>query len=382
MISIIIPFFNSSETILETLKSALKSGVKGQEIILVNDGSTDNSMDIALEFQRNNNEVKVIKHDVNMGGGAARNYGIKHAKYEYIFILDSDDILVPNALNYALKKLIDENADGVTNSSAIFFKNDINSPVRDKYDYPKKWWNFSDLVSNIPNPVIGNLLYKKSAYNEVLGYPETHGFDTQGFAFRLLRNNKKIITGDDLLYYQRIPDKPSYYIRELKSGNINKNWFYILIESLYMFNESTREWILNYDLSDPIKIGKGLNIHAELANFEDNNIQTLAFYEAVINDYLAFKMYSDSNDPIIKGWLILYNLNIGDINEAIKMYKNIYLHKKIRFIYPLLSTLIDSGYQVDHKELGYIFLGKRDLGWLRRNYLQKIKNRFHKLFYI
>ena len=380
MISIIIPFFNASDTILETLESALKSGVQGQEIILVNDGSTDDSMNIAIDFQRKNAGVKVIKHEVNMGGGAARNYGIKNAKYEYIFVLDSDDILVPDALNCALKKLIDQNADGITNSSAIFFKNDINKPVREKYDYPKKDWIFSDLVSNIPNPVIGNLLYKKSAYIEVLGYPETHGFDTQGFAFRLLRNNKKIITGDDLLYYQRIPDKPSYYIRELKSGNINKNWYYILLESLYMFNDSTREWILNYDLSDPIKIGRGLNIHSELANFEDNNIKTLELYDFVINDYSAYKIYYHSNDPIIKGWLILHNINIGNFNEAIKIYRNIYRHNKIRFIYPLLSALIGSGYQVDHNELGYIFLGNRDLRWLTKNYLQKIKNRFHRLF--
>lgn len=98
MISVVIPMYNSSDTILETIQSVLNqtSYNKVKEIIVVNDGSTDNSLEIVENFNKNleNSKIKIINKE-NGGVSSARNVGIKEAKAEWIALLDSDDEWLP-----------------------------------------------------------------------------------------------------------------------------------------------------------------------------------------------------------------------------------------------------------------------------------------------
>lgn len=105
LVSVIIPMYNSNDTIINSIKSVLKQTYKNYEIIIVDDGSTDNSYKIVEEFMQENNLEKKIKllSQENRGPSAARNKGISHSRGEYIAFLDADDIWVEEKLEKQIK---------------------------------------------------------------------------------------------------------------------------------------------------------------------------------------------------------------------------------------------------------------------------------------
>jgi GT2 family glycosyltransferase len=94
-ISVIIPAYNAELTIARSVDSALNQTYPSSEIIIVDDGSTDNTEKIALYYGR---RIHYMKHAVNRGPGAARNTGIRAAKSEWIAFLDADDFWLPGFL--------------------------------------------------------------------------------------------------------------------------------------------------------------------------------------------------------------------------------------------------------------------------------------------
>ena len=98
--SIIIPLYNKEDSILDTVNSVLQQTYMNFELLIVNDGSTDNSVDI-LEDNISDKRMHII-NQLNFGVSAARNLGVKKATYDYILFLDADDILLKNALNLFL----------------------------------------------------------------------------------------------------------------------------------------------------------------------------------------------------------------------------------------------------------------------------------------
>ena len=90
LVSILIPCYNSEKWLAETLESALAQTWQNKEIIVVDDGSTDSSLEIAKTFE--SNKVKVLRQD-NRGASAARNLGLTNAQGDFIQYLDADDLL-------------------------------------------------------------------------------------------------------------------------------------------------------------------------------------------------------------------------------------------------------------------------------------------------
>ncbi len=102
LVSIVIPCYNSELWLEETLESALGQSWPQKEIIVVDDGSTDNSLSIARSFESRG--VKVISQE-NRGGCVARNRGLKEARGDFIQFLDADDLLAPDKIERQLEML-------------------------------------------------------------------------------------------------------------------------------------------------------------------------------------------------------------------------------------------------------------------------------------
>lgn len=102
IISFIIPIFNTQDYLVECIESILKQNVD-KEIILIDDCSTDNSWNIALNYAKKYDFIYLIKNTVNQGQSASRNKGIHLAKGEYIFFVDSDDYLLKDNLREICK---------------------------------------------------------------------------------------------------------------------------------------------------------------------------------------------------------------------------------------------------------------------------------------
>ncbi|MCI5871924.1 MAG: glycosyltransferase, partial [Streptococcus sp.] len=92
-VSIIIPVYNTEDYLADCVKSLQKQSLQDIEIILVNDASTDRSLEIMTDFQKQDPRIKVISLDSNQGVGEARNQGLKVASGEFIAFVDSDDFV-------------------------------------------------------------------------------------------------------------------------------------------------------------------------------------------------------------------------------------------------------------------------------------------------
>ncbi|WP_347815226.1 glycosyltransferase family 2 protein [Morganella sp. GD04133] len=105
LVSVIMPCFNSEEHIQEAIHSVLSQHYRNLELIIVDDNSTDGTIDILSKV--NDNRVKIIYSDKNNGAGVSRNLGIEKAKGRFIAFLDSDDRWSENKLSEQIKFMID-----------------------------------------------------------------------------------------------------------------------------------------------------------------------------------------------------------------------------------------------------------------------------------
>lgn len=110
MISVIIPIYNTEKYLEECIISVLQQTYSDLEVILVDDGSTDESYSICSRYALKDNRIQVIRQE-NQGISAARNAGVKASRGEYVFFLDSDDYLEEDALRVLLDLIENSDAD-------------------------------------------------------------------------------------------------------------------------------------------------------------------------------------------------------------------------------------------------------------------------------
>lgn len=117
LISIIIPVYNSESYIEACIRSVLLQNYSNWELLLINDGSKDNSGIICQEFSKKDSRIKYIEN-INQGVSTTRNIGIDHAKGKWIVFIDSDDLVSPEYLNH----LLEDNKDDIYTHTIQGFK--------------------------------------------------------------------------------------------------------------------------------------------------------------------------------------------------------------------------------------------------------------------
>lgn len=119
-VSVIIPVYNVEKYIDECILSAINQTLDDIEIIAIDDKSTDSSLDILNKYKEKYDFVRVIASEKNMGVSATRNIGIRSAKGEYIYFLDSDDYIDKNAMEICYKKAKEYDLDIITFDANMF----------------------------------------------------------------------------------------------------------------------------------------------------------------------------------------------------------------------------------------------------------------------
>ena len=125
-VSVIIPVYNTENYLKKCLDSVLAQTLKEIEIICVDDGSTDKSLDIVKRYQEIDNRFIILKQN-NQFAGAARNNGLKIARGEYIAFLDADDFYVTNALEQLYEKAKRYKLDFI--KGRFYYLNDKNNDI-------------------------------------------------------------------------------------------------------------------------------------------------------------------------------------------------------------------------------------------------------------
>ena len=118
-ISVIIPVYNAEEFLEESITSVLNQTFKDIELVCVNDGSKDNSLEMLNNFAKKDSRVKVIDKP-NGGCGSARNMSLDNATGEYVYFFDPDDYVLPDAFEKLYNNAISNNSDLVMFKIARF----------------------------------------------------------------------------------------------------------------------------------------------------------------------------------------------------------------------------------------------------------------------
>lgn len=123
-VSVIVPVYNMAGKLDRCLKSLAQQTLKDIEFILINDASTDNSLDYLLEFEKSHSDNTIIVNcEINQGAGGARNAGLEYASGEYIGFIDSDDYIKPEMFEKLYSKAVSGDYD-VVDSDVLLAKDD------------------------------------------------------------------------------------------------------------------------------------------------------------------------------------------------------------------------------------------------------------------
>lgn len=131
-VSVIIPVYNTGPYVEEAVRSIMNQTLRDVEIIIINDGSTDNSLSVIEKLAREDNRIQYFSQP-NQGQSIARNVGIEKAGGEYLYFMDSDDILEKNALDICYNTCSAERLDFVFFDAISF--GEINKSV---HEYDRK----------------------------------------------------------------------------------------------------------------------------------------------------------------------------------------------------------------------------------------------------
>lgn len=236
LVSIIVPVYNVSNYIEECVLSLLGQDYKNIEVILVNDGSTDNSFEIINRFISIDSRIKVI-NKANGGVSSARNAGLREAHGEFICFVDGDDYVSNDYVSY-LKQLIEQdNCDISLTKSQFTNYNNVQIKKDSKYVVSGTQAAIDLLCRKITIGVYCKM-FKKAFLdaNKILFYEEI--FIGEGFNFNMLafQNATKVSVGYRKIYFYRInnPTSAMTLFSEKKAYNE-------LLAMNYIFNNLKNE---------------------------------------------------------------------------------------------------------------------------------------------
>ena len=217
-VSIVVPIYNAAKYLRGCLDSLMSQSLKSLEIILVNDGSTDDSLDIAKEYAKLDKRFKIL-NKYNTGYGDSMNKGIKMAKGEYIGIVEPDDFcaisMFEKLLNIAEKNQVD-----IARGGYYHYSNNETQKTEPIYMKKKKGVinPLQDYGAFYETPAIWSAIYRRDFLEDnKIEFLNTPGASYQdaGFHFKTLACAGRIAYIDEPLYYYRV-DNPNSSVKSYK----------------------------------------------------------------------------------------------------------------------------------------------------------------------
>ncbi len=215
-ISVIVPIYNVEKYLNKCIDSILNQTFKKYEIILVDDGSPDNSPKIADEYAEKYPEIITVLHKENGGVGDARNYGISFAKGEYLLILDSDDYIEANMLECLYNSIVSSNSDiAICGFQSINESGNIISVTEEKLAEGKVMTLKEDKELLMINPAPWNKMYKRELFinHKDIRYPS-------GIWYEDIRTTLKLFNVANSITYV---NKPLYNYLWREGSQTNNN---------------------------------------------------------------------------------------------------------------------------------------------------------------
>lgn len=312
-LSILIPIYNVEKYLSECLRSVTQMAMNEEEleIICINDGSTDKSLEILCEFQKEDNRIIIIDK-VNSGYGDSLNQGLARATGKYIGIVESDDILISenmvNLLTIAEKNDVDV-AKG--NYNLFFESNNItyyNNFETDEYD--KVFSIRDDIQVCFTAPSIWSGIYRRDLLvkNKIMFLPSPGAaYQDTSFMFKIwCIANRIILENFPIINYRQT--------NIMSSSNTSKNIFNIFVET-----EEMKSFLIRNCMSDMLPICVRAKYKSYAWNL--NRLKGIDRAKFLIKEYLDlredfYEGYIERKYWDTESWNIIFNI-LTDINKVI-----------------------------------------------------------------
>lgn len=331
-LSIIVPVFNSEKYLKQCIESILNQNFKDFELILVDDCSTDSSLNICNSYKKNNSNINVIQLDNNMGVSYARNKGIEIANGEYITFVDSDDFIEKDIYTDSIAKIEKTKTDFIVYG---FYEVHKLNKVKRKQRISSGRIEIKSIMNKIVDdgtltgflfPSVCFCIYKLSIIKNNNIKFDTEVFDNEDGLFNLkycLHSNSIYSISNKNYYNYRFIKKNLIYEKYKKNifNTVNKK---ILDIQLYNFTDQIRKRNLTIALWNIINIVriKDINFVRKI-----NMIKNICYSKEV----------SDNINEI----------DIQKLNKYKKFFLNLIKNKKykslyfsIKYIMPIFQTIL------------------------------------------
>jgi len=203
-VSVIIPTYEGAETLPRAIESVLDQTFADLELLVVDDGSTDDTREVVLDYVAADDRVAYVPHEVNRGASAARNTGIEHASGEFVAFLDSDDEWLPEKLDAQVSRLRECSAEWIgVYCDAFFDLTGRSAGLRERLGWflsqrrqPSTREAGRELIAEILSDRLhthagSSLLVRRSSAEAVDGFDESFDrFQDPEFLIRLLERGK------------------------------------------------------------------------------------------------------------------------------------------------------------------------------------------------
>ena len=251
-LSIIIPCYNCANTIEEAVESIFLQTISFSfEVIMVDDGSSDNTFLLLKTLQQRYSNISIYQNDQNYGGGYTRNRGASYATGEILLFFDADDLIINDSfLNFStvfdtIKK----------HPYSVFYYDEqwrFTSTIRSKkiIQFESSKALFYDFFLN-KKTFQSNFIVSKELFISIGEYAEHHHFDSQSFGLRTALINPLSYPLKGFIYASRFFSRKinqSYYERAHMLGHIQLNQYFLMEDCLHVLSDDIVTWILHFNV--------------------------------------------------------------------------------------------------------------------------------------
>ena len=317
-VSVIIPVYNVEKYVEECLRSVMNQTLKDIEIICIEDAGADSSKDIIKRLMGEDSRISLFVNEENMGLASVRNLGMEKAKGEYIYFLDSDDMIKKEALYELYTKAESETLDACIFAADFIYENEelekkfSSNPAVYKGSYPSvmngkelyiKWMKVWDWMPSQPRYFYRRDFLEKNNIRFVEG--QLH--EDESFAFDVLMNAERV----------RII-KDAYFIRRFRAASIMSSCPTMKnVESVIEILQHVEDYANNYVVSD----NKSFRVT------EEELKQAISFYYSKLFKDVTRKLRAvkASGQEIIPSEKFIHSKSKMDLLEQVKKKSNIEL---------------------------------------------------------
>lgn len=283
LISVIIPVFNGERYLHECFDSIINQtlGIENIEVIVVDDSSTDNSVEIIKQYVEKYKSFKLIQQTPNQGSGPARNLGLKHVTSDYVTYLDCDDCISSNAYEKALEIF---NKDCEVDMVLYRWEEFNENGLLNWDTVPKKFLKEHKIITDIneyPEVIFATYVYIKVYAKRLFPYLEfpSRSFQDNLSSARVMINSNKIYVSEDICcYYRQRKDSVSHEV----SGENYLNLLKSSKQVIDLRDESSDEY---YDILSFLALRLTYHVIAYICNRIDFSLKEGEIVYPILKEY-------------------------------------------------------------------------------------------------